>query len=264
MRPSGPCTETMSGEVSASSYRARLGGEAEALGLVALGLAAGEQLAGAALLADRRGRSAPRARRRRTAATARRAGAGRRCPSPRGRRSTSARRTPRSRGASGTGPGAAPRASLLLSAHAAGAMSARSCFLQLRGRVLGRDRAQLRRPRRARARPGGRAAGARRCASRTAPRPAGRCAPTGSAAAGRRAGGAAARAPSCSSAAPSGPSSSKRAAGRRGTSISWNGTCEAHGASSTASSSIATIRARRRTSSCTRSPSRLEPIVRTA
>ncbi len=54
-----------------------------------------------------------------------------------------------------------------------------------------------------------------------------------------------------------GPSSSKRARGRRGASISWKGSREAYGAISTASSSIATIRSPRRTSSATRSPSRL-------
>ena len=52
--------------------------------------------------------------------------------------------------------------------------------------------------------------------------PAGRCAPTGSAAAGRRAGAAAARAVVQQRGA-DGPSSSKRATGRRGASISWNG-----------------------------------------
>ena len=51
---------------------------------------------------------------------------------------------------------------------------------------------------------------------------------------------------------------------RRGAIMSWNGTREAYGASATASSSIATIRLRWRTSSCTRSPSRSPPIVRTA
>ena len=69
---------------------------------------------------------------------------------------------------------------------------------------------------------------------------------------------------SCSSAAPSGPSSSKRARGVRGAIMIWKGTREAYGTIATASSSIATIRSRRRTSSCTRSPSRLPPIVRVA
>ena len=46
--------------------------------------------------------------------------------------------------------------------------------------------------------------------------------------------------------------------------MSWNGTREAYGAIATASSSIATIRVRWRTSSCTRSPSRSPPIVRVA
>src|ERR1700755_1482303 len=44
----------------------------------------------------------------------------------------------------------------------------------------------------------------------------------------------------------------------------WNGIREAYGAISTASSSIATIRSRWRTSAWTRSASRLPPIVRTA
>ena len=53
----------------------------------------------------------------------------------------------------------------------------------------------------------------------------------------------------------------ERARGVRGASISWKGRREANGASSTASSSIATIRSPRRTSSATKSPSRFWPIV---
>jgi hypothetical protein len=65
-----------------------------------------------------------------------------------------------------------------------------------------------------------------------------------------------------SSRPPSGPSSEKRATGARGASIRWNGTRAANGHSATASSSIATMRSRRRTSSWTRSSSRLRPWVR--
>ena len=65
--------------------------------------------------------------------------------------------------------------------------------------------------------------------------------------------------------APVGPSSSKRARGRRGAEHQLvRARREANGASSTASSSIATIRTRRRTSSWTRSAWRLPPIVRDA
>src|ERR671914_1252301 len=67
---------------------------------------------------------------------------------------------------------------------------------------------------------------------------------------------------SCSMRAPSGPSSENRAAGRRGTTCMWKGTRAPNGQNATASSSIATTRSRRFTSSCTRSSSRLRPCVR--
>ena len=259
-QPSGPCSVSRSGEMSASWSERATAASRAALGLVALG----------------RRRAAPAARSLRIAWTLRAA-----TPTP---ASSSQIETSEGWREDQTRPVrrravAAPHAATRRQRDPARARRRRkhaSPCIGAEGEDLKRvSRAALRRRAPARRRTGGRPApsssparwpsrGTMSIRQQKCPRPAARCAPTGSPAARRPGGRAAGCSASCSIAAPVGPSSWKRARGRRGASISWNGRREAYGAISTASSSIATTRSRSRTSSCTRSPSRLPPIVRTA
>ena len=264
MRPSGPCTETMSGEVSASSIERVSAARRRSSAWSRSAWRAGEQLAGAALLAMAwtlsaasadAGEQQPQRDEPGLPVVAHRREGG-------DRRQHAARRD---RTAPAVGPWGGSESIARLYRRAR-RRHERAVMLLAAARPRPRARpCTAGRPRRARARPGGRAAGARRSASRSAPRPAGAVRThrfSGGGAPSRRRSRAEAVVQQ-RGAERAVVLEARRGAARRRASAG-TGRCEAQGASSTASSSIATIRSRRRTSSCTRSPSRLEPIVRTA